>query len=149
MLPQSTAEQRDAALALARAARRQRAEVKELLSTGSLTLSEVMARADDDSVLAGTKVAPLLVALPGMGKVKTKRLMEEIGIHESRTLKGLGRASARPCSIASAESRDGRCRHHAADRRHLGSTRVRQERGGQGGGATARPPPRLRRGLHA
>ncbi len=49
-------------------------------------------------------MAPLLVALPGMGKVKTKRLMEEIGIHESRTLKGWAPASARHCSTASAES---------------------------------------------
>ena len=90
MLPQTTPEQREAALEKARAARRQRAEVKELLSTGSLTLGEVIDRANSDPVLAGTKVTPLLVALPGMGKVKAKRLMEEIGIHETRTLRGLG-----------------------------------------------------------
>lgn len=90
MPPQTTPEQRAAALDQARAARRRRAEVKELLSTGSLTLAEVIDRAEDDPVLAGTKVAPLLVALPGMGKVKAKRLMEDIGIHEARTLRGLG-----------------------------------------------------------
>jgi len=90
MLPEITPEHRAAALQRAQAARRQRAEVKELLSTGSLTLAEVLERAEHDPVLAGTKVAPLLVALPGMGKVSTKRLMEEIGIHENRKLQGLG-----------------------------------------------------------
>ena len=28
--------------------------------------------------------------MPGMGKIATKRLMEEIGIAENRTLRGLG-----------------------------------------------------------
>ncbi len=90
MLPDITPEQRRAALESAKAARRQRAEVKALLGTGSLTLGEVLQRAEHDPVLAGTKLAPLLVALPGMGKVSTKRLMEEIGIHQDRKLRGLG-----------------------------------------------------------
>ena len=89
-LPEMTDEQRAAALAKAAEARRARAEMKELLSTGSLTLSEVFEQAEDDEIIAGTKIYPLIVALPGMGKVKTKRLLEEHGISETRRLRGLG-----------------------------------------------------------
>jgi ribosomal protein S13 len=36
------------------------------------------------------KVAAVLPSLPGFGKVKAKRLMEELGISESRKIQGLG-----------------------------------------------------------
>ena len=83
-------DQRNAALAKAAQARRERAEMKELLRTGSLTLGEVFERAETDDVVAGTKVSSILVAMPRMGKVKTKRLMEEYGIAENRKIRGLG-----------------------------------------------------------
>jgi hypothetical protein len=85
-----TDEQRAAALAKAAEARRARAEMKELLSTGSLTLREVFEQADDDEIIAGTKIYPVIVALPGMGKVTSKRLLEEHGISETRRIRGLG-----------------------------------------------------------
>ena len=88
--PQLTPEQRQAALAKAAEARRTRAEIKELLKTGSLTFAEVLERADTDDIVAGTKVYSLLVAMPGMGKVKAMRLMEDLSISESRRLRGLG-----------------------------------------------------------
>ncbi len=90
MLPETTEEQRNAALARAAQARRIRAETKELLKTGSLTLSEVLDKAAEDPLIAGTRVQAIIVSMPGMGKIATKRLMEEIGIAENRTLKGLG-----------------------------------------------------------
>ncbi len=90
MLPEMTDEQRAAALARAGEARRIRAELKELLSTGSLSLEDVLVRADEDPLVAGTKVHAVILALPGMGKISTKRLMEDIGIAENRTLRGLG-----------------------------------------------------------
>jgi hypothetical protein len=90
MLPETTEEQRNAALARAAQARRIRAETKELLKTGSLTLSEVLDKAEEDPLVAGTRVQAIIVSMPGMGKIATKRLMEEIGIAENRTLKGLG-----------------------------------------------------------
>jgi hypothetical protein len=90
-LPQMTDEQRAQALAKAGAARRQRAEMKVLLKTGSLTMAEVFAQADEDDIVAGTKVFPLLASMPRMGKIKAKRLMEELGISESRKIRGLGR----------------------------------------------------------
>ncbi len=90
MPPKLTDEQRRAALVKAAAARRTRAEIKELLRTGSLSLAEVLDRAETDDVVAGIKVSSLLVAVPGMGKIKAKRLMEEHGIAENRRIRGLG-----------------------------------------------------------
>jgi hypothetical protein len=88
--PKLTAEQRNAALAKAAEARRTRAEMKELLRTGSLTLPEVLDRAETDEIIAGTKVYAVLVSLPGLGKVKAARVMEELGIASNRRLRGLG-----------------------------------------------------------
>ncbi len=88
--PKLTPEQRQAALAKAAEARRVRAEVKELLKTGSMSLSELMEQAETNEMLGGIKVERLIAAMPGMGKIKAKRLMESIGIADSRRLRGLG-----------------------------------------------------------
>jgi hypothetical protein len=88
--PQLTDEQRAAALAKAAEARRVRAEVKELLKTGSLRLSELIDRANTDDILAGIKVERLIASMPGTGKIKAKRLMESLGIAENRRIRGLG-----------------------------------------------------------
>lgn len=88
--PQLTDAQRRAALAKAAEARRVRAEMKELLRTGSLTLSEVFDRAAEDNIVANTKIFAILISLPGFGKIKAKRLMEDLGIAENRRVRGLG-----------------------------------------------------------
>ncbi|HJR93457.1 MAG TPA: integration host factor, actinobacterial type [Acidimicrobiia bacterium] len=88
--PKLTDEQRKAALVRAAEARRVRAEVKELLKTGSLRISELFQRADSDDLLAGLKVESLIAAMPGTGKIKAKRLMESLGIAENRRIRGLG-----------------------------------------------------------
>lgn len=88
--PQLTDEQRRAALAKAAEARRVRAEKKELLKTGSLSLSELLTQADSDEILAGLKVEKVIAAMPGTGKIKAKRMMESLGIAENRRLRGLG-----------------------------------------------------------
>ncbi len=87
--PQTTPEQRAAALAKAAAARRARAEVKELLSTGSLTLADVFERGDTDEFVGGMKINKVLASLPRLGKVKTKRLLEEHGVAENRRVRSL------------------------------------------------------------
>ncbi|MGH8983275.1 MAG: integration host factor, actinobacterial type [Acidimicrobiia bacterium] len=89
--PALTPEQRQAALAKAAAARRQRAEVKEKLKMGSLTLRELFEQGDRDETLAKLKVVSVLESLPGVGKVRARRLMQELDISESRRLRGLGR----------------------------------------------------------
>jgi hypothetical protein len=88
--PEMTQEQRQAALSKAGEVRRVRAETKELLKMGSLNFSELLAKADEDDMYAGMKIASVLPSLPGMGKVKAKRLMEELQIADNRRLRGLG-----------------------------------------------------------
>ena len=88
--PQLSPEQRQAALAKAAEARRARAELKERLKLGSLSLSEVLDQATTDELVGKTKVLAVLESLPGVGKVRARRTMEEIGIAEGRRLRGLG-----------------------------------------------------------
>ena len=89
-LPQLTEEQRAAALEKAAAARRARAELKERLKRGGTNLKDVLAAADSDEVLGKMKVAALLEALPGVGKVRAQQIMERLEIAPSRRLRGLG-----------------------------------------------------------
>ena len=88
--PSLSADQRQAALEKAAAARRIRAEIKERLKMGSLTLSELLTQASRDEVIGKMKVLAMLESLPGLGKVKARRIMEEVGISDNRTLHGLG-----------------------------------------------------------
>ncbi len=88
--PQLTAEQRQAALAKAAVARRARAEVKDRLKMGSLSLPELFALAGTDETIGKIKVLALLESLPGVGKVKARRVMDDVGIAETRRVQGLG-----------------------------------------------------------
>jgi len=88
--PALTPEQRAAALQKAAEARAARAELKEKLKMGSVTLSDALAKADRNDVIGKLKVVAMLESLPGVGKVKARRIMEDIGISESRRVRGLG-----------------------------------------------------------
>jgi hypothetical protein len=88
--PALTTEQRQAALEKAAKVRRERAEVKEKLKLGSLSLAELLGQADSDETVGKMKVVSVLESLPGLGKVKARRLMESVGISDSRRLQGLG-----------------------------------------------------------
>ncbi|MEM9561127.1 MAG: integration host factor, actinobacterial type [Actinomycetota bacterium] len=88
--PQLTPEQRQAALDKAAEARRVRSDVKNRLKMGSITLPELLDRADADEIVAKIKVLAVLESLPGVGKVTARRTLEELGIAESRRLSGLG-----------------------------------------------------------
>jgi hypothetical protein len=87
--PKMTDEQRAAALARAAEARRVRAEIKQLLKTGSLSLQDVFDRAAEDDLVAGIKVSAVVASMPHMGKIKTIRLLEDLKIAENRRLRGL------------------------------------------------------------
>lgn len=88
--PQLTPEQRAEALKKAALARQRRAEVKQLLKTGSMSMAELLEEAQSDLMLAGIKVSAVLASMPRTGKIKSKRLMEELGIAENRRIRGLG-----------------------------------------------------------
>lgn len=91
-VPELDPEQRRDALAKAAEARRVRAELKQMLKTGEVSLRAVLGRAeqDDDGILARTRVADVVGAMPNVGKVRARRIMEEIGIAGTRRLRGLG-----------------------------------------------------------
>ena len=88
--PALTPEQRQAALDKAAAARRERAELKEKLKMGSVNLRELLNLADNHEVVAKMKVLAVLESLPGVGKVKARRIMDDVGISETRRVRGLG-----------------------------------------------------------
>jgi transposase len=89
-LPPLTPEQRAAALEKAAAARQARAEVKNRLKYSQGSLAEVLEQAKTDDVIGKLKVSALLESLPGIGKIKARAIMAEIGISETRRLRGLG-----------------------------------------------------------
>ena len=88
--PPLTDEQRRQALIKAAEARRVRAQIKELLKVGSLSLEDLLERSDTDENIGRMKVLSVLESLPRLGKVKARRTMSDIGISESRRLRGLG-----------------------------------------------------------
>ena len=87
--PPLTEEQRRDALDKAARARRQRAELKEQLKSGRLTLRDLLGRTDDD-IVGKMKVASVLESLPGVGRVRARKLMESLDISETRRMRGLG-----------------------------------------------------------
>ncbi|CAN5652005.1 integration host factor, actinobacterial type [soil metagenome] len=87
--PPLSEEQRKQALAKAAEARRARAELKEQLKSGRTTLKELLARTDDE-VVGKMKVASVLESLPGVGRVRARKLMEKLDISETRRMRGLG-----------------------------------------------------------
>ena len=64
--------------------------VKENLKMGRLKLDQLLTQADSDETVGKMKVVSVLESLPGLGKVKARRLMETVGISDSRRLQGLG-----------------------------------------------------------
>ena len=89
-LPPLTPEQRAAALEKAAAARQARAEVKNRLKYSQGSLSEVIEQCRTDDTIGKLKVVALLESLPGVGKVKARAIMAEVGISETRRVRGLG-----------------------------------------------------------
>jgi hypothetical protein len=88
-LPTLTEEQRREALAKAAEARRKRAELKGQLKSEKMTLRDVLTRQGDD-VVGKMKVSSVLESLPGVGKVRARRIMERLDISATRRVRGLG-----------------------------------------------------------
>ena len=88
-LPTLTDEQRKQALAKAAQARRLRADLKERLKKSDMSLRDVLAKASED-IVGKMKVSSVLESLPGVGKVRARKLMERLEISTSRRVRGLG-----------------------------------------------------------
>lgn len=88
-LPQLSEEARKEALKKAAEARTARAALRQKVKAGELSIAQVLAKADDP-VVAKIKVSALIESLPGYGKAKVAKLMDDLGISETRRVKGLG-----------------------------------------------------------
>jgi transposase len=89
-LPPLTPEQRAAALEKAAVVRRERAEVKNRLKYSQGSLADVIKEGQENLVVGKMKVSALLEAMPGVGKVRARQIMTDVGISESRRVRGLG-----------------------------------------------------------
>ena len=89
-LPQMTPEQRADALAKSAIARRERAAVKNRLKYAQGLLSEVIAEGKKNDIVGKMKVSALLESMPGVGRIRARQIMSEIGISETRRVRGLG-----------------------------------------------------------
>jgi hypothetical protein len=88
-LPTLTEEQRREALAKAAEARKKRAEVKEKLKSGQLSLKDLLDRRESETI-GKMRVSSVLESMPGVGKVRARKLMERLDISASRRVRGLG-----------------------------------------------------------
>jgi guanylate kinase len=89
--PQLTAEQRVAALAKASASRKRRAEVKNQIKNGLLSIDDVLSLALSDDAIGKMRVKELLESLSGVGKIRVISLMDRLNISPTRRIQGLGR----------------------------------------------------------
>ena len=89
-LPELDDESRRQALEKAAEARRVRAELKQRLKAGEIDFAEVLRQADSNEIVGKTKVSAVLEALPKVGKVRARKLMERLDISPSRRVRGLG-----------------------------------------------------------
>lgn len=87
-LPQLSDEQRKVALEKAAAARHARAELREKIKKGEITLESVLN--SEDPIASRMKVTTLIESLPGYGKAKAAKIMDELGISVTRRVQGLG-----------------------------------------------------------
>jgi len=88
-LPKLTPEEKMNALSKAQEMRSKRAELRQKLKDGDLSIQEVL-DAVEDGTIAKMRVSYLLESLPRIGKVKTRQIMEEVGISQLRRVQGLG-----------------------------------------------------------
>jgi hypothetical protein len=88
--PALTPEERAAALAKAARIRKERSALKRQLKVGEISLREALDMASKNEALAKMRVLALLESLPSLGKVKARRVLNQVGIAESRRVQGLG-----------------------------------------------------------
>ena len=88
-VPKISEKDRAKALAKAQKVRKDRAALREKMKAGKLTMKDIVKK-QDDPVYGGMRVKYVLESFPGIGKVRAKEIMDKIGIHENRKIKGLG-----------------------------------------------------------
>jgi guanylate kinase len=89
--PQLTTAERASALALAKAARQERALIKSKIKSGEISIAEVVALAGAKEAIAKMRVLEMVESKSGVGKIRGKALLEKLGISSTRRIQGLGR----------------------------------------------------------
>ncbi len=88
-VPKISAEDRKKALEKAQKVRKERAALRQDLKAGKMKIDDIIGKKGED-VIGGMRVKYVLESLPGIGKVRAKEIMDQIGIDENRKVKGLG-----------------------------------------------------------
>ena len=88
-IPKLSPEERSKALQKAQQVRSQRMQVRKELKAGKLTLADILNEPENE-IYAKMRVKYLLESLPQVGKITAQKVMQEIGIDESRRVQGLG-----------------------------------------------------------
>ena len=88
--PVLTAQDRAAALEKAARIRKERAEIKRQLKCAELSLRQIFDQSASNEAISKMRVLTLLESLPALGHVKARRVLEQVGIAESRRVQGLG-----------------------------------------------------------
>lgn len=88
-LPKLSDEQRKAALDKAAKSRKERAELCEKLKKGEITVGQILSDTDNPIAMR-LKVQRMIESLPGYGKARAAKLMDELKISPSRRVQGLG-----------------------------------------------------------
>jgi guanylate kinase len=89
--PKLTPEERSAALEKAKASRQRRAQVKDQVRTGELSIAQVLELAKNDEIVSKMRVLELLESKSGVGKIRAASLLEKLKISSTRRIQGLGR----------------------------------------------------------
>lgn len=84
-------EDRRSALEKAKAARQVRAALKAKVRSGEVNLIGALALAESDINIAKMRIAELLEAVPGFGKIRAQALLERFSISPTRRIQGLGK----------------------------------------------------------
>jgi hypothetical protein len=85
--PERSVDQRREALALANEVRFKRAALKATLKRGEQSIITLLE--DPPQYLASARIAELLLACPGYGRVKVERLLTRCEVSPRRTITGL------------------------------------------------------------
>lgn len=81
--PQSTPEQRAAAMAKAAEVREARAEIRVKVKSGEMSVADIFANAGDP-VYGKIRIKVLLGWVPGLGPVQVRKILETIDVDEKK-----------------------------------------------------------------
>ena len=90
-IPKLSEPELQAARKAATEARRTRAQFKNRLRAGELSIGEALDQASKDDVLAHVKVVDLLKTQRRIGQIRADEIMAKLSIAPTRRLRGLGK----------------------------------------------------------